>query len=140
MVIYMAIVGFSFTKINVERNKPVQGQISVKNNVKIDDVKQSDMKVGNQNQKVAKVTFTYTSEYSPKIGNLELGGELIYMNEAKVIDEVTKGWKDNKKIPEKVMTPVVNNILSRSNILALSLTKEVNLPPQLKLPRVAVNK
>ena len=136
----MAIVGFSFTKINVERNKPVQGQISVKNNVKIDDVKQSDMKVGNQNQKVAKVTFTYTSEYSPKIGNLELGGELIYMNEAKVIDEVTKGWKDNKKIPEKVMTPVVNNILSRSNILALSLTKEVNLPPQLKLPRVAVNK
>ncbi|MGM5481905.1 MAG: hypothetical protein ACQESF_00440 [Nanobdellota archaeon] len=136
----MAIVGFSFTKINVEKNKSTEGSITVKNNVKIEDIKQSDMHVGSQKQVVAKVSFTYISEYSPKVGKIELGGELIYMNEQKVIDEVVNGWEKDKKIPEKVMTPVVNNILSRANILALNLTKEVNLPPQLKLPRVEVKK
>lgn len=136
----MAIVGFSFTKVHAERSKAPEGQVNVKNNVKIDDVKETEMQVGEQKQRVVNINFTYTSQYNPEIGNIELSGELIYMNESSVIDEVINGWQNDSKIPEKVMTPVVNNILSRSNILALSLTREVNLPPQLKLPRVEVKK
>ncbi|MFW5991186.1 MAG: hypothetical protein ACOCQX_03065 [Candidatus Nanoarchaeia archaeon] len=134
----MAIVGFSFTKINVEKNKPVQGSVSVKNNIHIDDVKEENMNLGTQKQKILKINFTYTSQYNPDIGSINLQGELFYSSETKVINKVLKEWKDKNKIPDEVMTPVINSILNRSNILALSLTKEVSLPPQLKLPKVQV--
>ena len=44
----------------------------------------------------------------------------------------------DKKIPKEVMTPVLNNILAKSNVEALVLSRELNLPPPIPLPKVEV--
>ncbi|MFP4403651.1 MAG: hypothetical protein ACOC3X_00460 [Nanoarchaeota archaeon] len=135
----MTIVGFNFSNIEAKRNKAVQGEVKIQNNVKIEDISETEMTIGQNKQKVLKFTFNYESKYEPKIGNILIKGDLIYMNEPKIITEVLEKWNSKeKKIPENVIGPVINTILNKSSIMALLLTKEVNLPPQLQLPKVKV--
>ena len=44
----------------------------------------------------------------------------------------------NKKIPKEIMTPILNSALTKNNIQALILSRDVGLPPPLRLPRVKV--
>jgi hypothetical protein len=135
----MTIVGFNFSEITAKRNKPVEGEIKIQNNVKIEDVTESEMVIGENKQQILKFLFSYECSYTPEIGSIVIKGDLIYLEDPKVIKEVITTWKSKeKKIPEKVIAPVINTILNKSSIMALFLTKEVNLPPQLQLPKVKV--
>jgi hypothetical protein len=137
----MTIIGFNFTKINAERKKPVDGQIKVQNSVKIDDVKESTLSVGDKKQKTLVFEFSYISTYQPEIGLIELRGILVYMTDQKKVEEIAKNWKSGKgkKLPEDVMAPVINTILNKCSITALQMSKEENLPPQIDLPKVKVS-
>jgi hypothetical protein len=136
----MTIIGFNFTKINAERKKPFDGQIKVQNSVKIDDVKESALTVGDKKQKTLVFEFSYISTYQPEIGSIELRGILIYMTEQKKVEEIAKNWKaKGKKLPEDVMAPVINTILNKCSITALQMSKEVSLPPQIDLPKIKVS-
>ncbi len=134
----MAIVGFGYNKIEVIKQNPIKGKVSVSNNVKIEDIEETTMKMGEQKQNVLKFAFNYKTTYSNEVGHLEITGELYYMGEDKVLKDVMKKWKNSENIPQEVMTPVVNTILGKSTILALTLSNEVNLPPQVNLPKVKV--
>ncbi len=98
------------------------------------------MKIGSQTKKVLQFAFKYDSAYGPGIGHIKILGDLIYMNEDKVVKEIAKAWKDTKTkdLPKEVMSPVLNTILNKSSIMALMLSKEVNLPPQVQLPKVKI--
>ena len=50
----MAIVGFNFTKMNVEKNKAVEGKININNNVSIKDVEENELSLGKSKQKGVK--------------------------------------------------------------------------------------
>ena len=45
-------------------------------------------------------------------------------------------WKKEKKLSMGLTTLVANTILSKANVKALMLSQEVNLPPQIQLPKV----
>ena len=134
----MTIVGFGFNKIEVEKSNPLKGKVSVSNNVKIDSIEETTMNIGNQKQKILKFTFNYKTTYSNEVGHLEILGELYYLDDKKTMDDVMKKWKNSEKLPQEVTRPIINTILSKSTILALSLSNEVNLPPQVNLPKVKV--
>lgn len=136
----MTIVGFNFTSINAKRKKQIQGKISIQNNVKIDEIRESELSVGTSKQKTLVFDFTYRSDYSPDIGEIVLCGSLIYMAEPEKVSEIMKLWKKEKGkgIPEDIMAPVLNTVLNKCSITALELSKEINLPPQIQLPKVKV--
>jgi hypothetical protein len=136
----MAIIGFNFTKINAERKKAVDGQIKVQNSVKIDDVRESTLNVGDKKQKTLIFEFSYISTYQPEIGIIELKGALVFMTDQKKIEEIAKNWKSNKgkKLPEDIMAPVINTVLNKCSITALQMSKEINLPPQIDLPKIKI--
>ncbi len=136
----MTIVSFGFNKLEVVKNKPIKDKVSVSNNVRIDEVEETTMNFGKQKQRVIKFSFNYKTTYSDEVGHLEIKGDLYYTGEKKIIDSVLKQWKDSKSVPDEVKTPVINTILGKSTILALSLSNEVNLPPQVNLPKVKVQK
>jgi len=136
----LTIVGFNFSKIHATRTNPVKGKINISNKVTIKNVEQADLSLGKDKQKGAKFTFNYVSKYEPKIGDIELEGDLLYLSDDKSIKNILDEWKQGKKIPQNVMGTILNTILSKSNVQALVTSKDVNLPPSVPLPKVQIKK
>ena len=132
------IVGFNFNKVNVERKEAAKGKINISNNVAIKDIEQKELPFGKEKQNALKFTFEFTSKYEPEIGAIVLGGDVLFVDDAKKIKEILDSWKKDKKISREVMASVLNNVLTRCNIQALILSQEVNLPPPVPLPKVKV--
>jgi len=134
----MTVVGLNFNKIVVEREGMPKGKISVTNNIQVKAVEKTDMAVGKVKQNALRFEFEFTAKYEPKIANILLTGTTTYFDAPEKIDELEKAWKKDKKLPKEIMTPVLNHILTKCNIEALLLSREVNLPPPMQLPTVQI--
>lgn len=134
----MTIIGFNFTKMHIERKAPIAGKISIKNNVAIKDVEKKDFNFGKSKQAGVQFTFEFTVEYEPKIADILLEGEVIDLVDEKRADSLVKDWKKSKKLEPAVMTNILNTVLSKANIQALIMSKDMNLPPPIPLPKVNV--
>jgi len=132
----MAIVGFNFTKILVEKKTGIKGKVDIKNNVSVKSVESTDLSLGTSKDKALKFGFEFTSEYTPVIGHIMLTGELLYMSDSSSQDEILKNWKKNKSVPKDTMNEILNIILMRCNVEALILSRDVNLPPPIPLPKI----
>ena len=135
----MTVVGLQLNKISVEKHSPVKGKVSVNNNVSVKDVEKIDLAFGTAKQDALKFTFEFKASYEPKIATIALEGTITYFDKSAAIDDIYNGWKKDKKVPPEVMTPILNSILTRCNVEAMILSKEVNLPPPIPMPRVKVN-
>jgi len=132
----MAIVGFNFTKILVEKKARIKGKVDIKNNVSVKNVETAELSLGRTKEKALKFTFEFTSEYSPDIGQILFNGDVLYMSENSNQDEILKGWKKNKQIPKETMGEILNTVLMRCNVEALLLSRDVNLPPPIPMPKI----
>jgi len=131
----MTIVGFNFTKIVAEKKKPVKGKVSVENNVAIKNVEEA--KLAFDPKKAAlRFEFLYVSKYEPEIGNIELAGEIIFLIDQKEAAKVMKSWKKDKKVPPNILQPIMNNILNKSNVQAIVVSKDLNLPAPIPMPKM----
>ncbi len=135
----MTVVGLQLNKIIVEKTSPVKGKVSVNNNVAVKDVEKTDLTFGASKQDALKFTFEFKASYEPKIATITLEGTVTYFDKPATIEEINKGWKKDKKVPPEVMTPILNSILTKCNVEALLLSREVNLPPPIPMPRVRVD-
>jgi len=133
----MTIVGFNFTKINVEKKAGAGGKVNINNNVSIKDVKEYSLMLGKSEQKGLRFVFEFKSEYEPNMGSIVLNGDVMYLGPNEEVDKVMKEWKKNKKIDPDFSAPILNTVLTRSNIKALILSQDVNLPSPIPLPRIS---
>jgi len=134
----MTIVGFNFSSIEVKRESAPKGQVNVSNNVAIKDIEETKFPIGKEKQTALKFSFEFTSKYEPKIGNVTLGGSLLFIAENEKVKKVLEEWKKDKSVAADIMKGILNTILAKGNILALILSQEVNLPPPIPLPKVNV--
>lgn len=133
----MPIVGFNFDKILAEKKAPISKELRIKPNVSIQDIKVEELNFGGiEKQKLLKVLFEFLAEYNPQIGTIQIQGHILYAGIKNEVEEISKSWKKDKKIDDKILLQFINTILMRCNIKALSLAQDVNLPPQLRLPTV----
>ncbi len=135
----MTVVGLQINKIVVDKVGPVKGKVSVNNNVAVKDVEKIDLTFGSSKQDALKFTFEFKAAYEPKIATITLEGTVTYFDKPATIEDIHKGWKKDKKVPPDVMTPILNSILTKCNVEALILSREVNLPPPIPMPRVRVD-
>ncbi len=134
----MAVVGFNFSKIHAEKTAPIKGKINISNRVNLKDVEKADLSLGKDKQQGVKIMFNYISNYEPKIGNIELEGDLLFLADEKGAKSILDEWKKNKKLPQNVMGTVLNTVLTRCNVQALIISRDVNLPPSVPLPKVQI--
>ena len=134
----MAIVSFSFTKLLAEKKESKNEKISINNNVSIVNVEEHVLPIGAQRQDALKISFLFTTQYDPNFGTIELHGNLIYLGDAKQLQEVLANWNKNKKLSADMMKDVLTSVLSKCNIQALVMSRDVQLPPPVPLPRVNV--
>jgi len=131
----MTIVGFNFTKIDAQRKKGIQGKIDIKNNVAIIGIEETKMPVDDK-RKALKFDFEFNSIYQPEFGYIKLAGEVIFIADKKEADEALKIWKKDKKAKGEFMQPIMNNILAKSNVEAVIISRDLNLPTPIPLPKV----
>ncbi len=134
----MAVIGFNFNRINVEKNEAEKGKVNISNNVAIKNIEQKGISLGKDKQDALKFTFEFSSKYEPKLGAITLGGDVLYLTDSKKSKEILDNWKKDKRVPKEIMAGILNTVLARCNIQALILSQEVNLPPPIPLPKVKV--
>lgn len=135
----MGVVGFNFTRIDVERKDIAKGNVNIRNNISIKNIDKTDIGLGGEKQNVLRVSFEFTSTYDPQIGNILLAGTLLYLEEQKRSKEILDTWKKEKRVNKEIMTPILNTVLAKCNVQALILSQEVNLPAPMPLPKVQIN-
>jgi hypothetical protein len=131
----MTIVKINLHKVNAERSLDSKGgQIKINNNVSIKNVE--DMDFSAEGKKGLKFTFTFNCQYEPDLGKIEVEGQVLFLEEAKKVDEIKAGWDKDKKIPMEIMEQIVNASLHKGNIQAIKISEDINLPSPLPLPKV----
>ena len=131
----MTIIGFNYSKLLAQQKKPAKGNLKIGTNVKIDSLEKSNLAFGDDRSAV-KVSFTYTVKYDPDIGSIELQGDIMFMQEQKVIDKLLKDWQEKQQLPKKVSSNLVNSIMQKCTIQAMIMTKDIGLPPPMPMPKV----
>jgi hypothetical protein len=131
----MTVVGLNFTKFLAEKTKPIKGQISIKNNVSLTNVTESKLNI-DAKKKALKFEFAYSANYEPGFGKIELTGEIIFLADDKTVKEVLDKWKKEKQAPAVIGKEIMNHALAKCNIQAIVLSKDLNLPAPIQLPKI----
>ncbi|MBI5065029.1 hypothetical protein HZA97_02225 [Candidatus Woesearchaeota archaeon] len=132
----MAVLGLSFKKLSVERKISPKGQLNVTSNTNITNIEKSKMELESKDQEAVKFGFEFVTDYQPNVAVINVVGEVLWLDSKERIKDIMNAWKAKTKVPQQVMIPVLNTILSRANITALILSREMGLPVPLQLPRV----
>ena len=135
----MPIAGFGFTKMTVERNEGKGTKLNIENNVSLKDISEMDTGSSKPAQKTLKFSFVFTSKFAPDFGEIKLEGDVIYIETDKKCKEILKEWKKEKKVPQELLPTVLNAVLSKCAVQAIILSREINLPSPVPLPKVNVN-
>ncbi len=133
----MPIISFGFTKISGERKEQKSGQLNIKNGIVLKDAIKTKFTIGPQSQDVLRVLFEFTSKYDPNRGSITLEGEVLHLDKPEKIEALAKAWQKEKKLPKDDARVFINHILSKCNIEAILLSRELNLPSPIELPRIS---
>ena len=131
----MTIAGFTFARMLAEKKAQTRGEVNINTNIAIVSAEEIDFVMGNNKQKGIKTVFDYRNSYTPDLGTLIIGGEILYLTEQKKHDELMKGWNKNKKFPEDLTAELFDKISVSASIEAIHLASTVGLPPPVPLPR-----
>lgn len=131
----MRLVGFNFSKINVEKTEEKAGSLKINTNIDIKDISKINSDFLKTKEELLGVTFRFVVDYDPKVAKIELSGNVIFSLETKLIKEILNQWEE-KKIHEDFKVFLFNIVLRKSNLKALQLEEELNLPLHINLPSV----
>lgn len=131
----MRIVGFNFTKISIEKKKEIEPKDELKVNTDISikelkEIKSLNLKI---KEEIIGVDYSFKVIYDPSIAIIDLEGKILFSSTSKEIKEILNEWK-NKKMPENFKVLLFNFILKKSNLKALELEEDLNLPLHFPMP------
>lgn len=129
----MPVVGFNINKIKADIYEiKVEKNINVNSVPNITDVKKKDIGMGMDD--VIAVNFNFEVTYEPKIGQIFLEGELLFKSDA--ADKIAETWDDRKLLDDSVSVEIMNTIMRKCLMKAVTLSDELRLPPPVKFPVV----
>jgi hypothetical protein len=132
----MAMVGFSFTKINAEKKPVVNQAINIESNAGVTSI--TELPVIDPKKMLLRFDFNFIVKYEPGAGKIELNGEIVEIYDKEFGTKVVEFWNKDKKLHPEVMQEVFNNVLTKSNIEAIILSRDMALPSPIQMPRVDV--
>lgn len=134
----MKVVGFNFSKINIERIKnslDSKEKLKVNTSIDIPEINEVKSHILKTKDQVISANFNYKINYDPEFAKIEIEGNVLITVEPKKAKEILKQWKD-KKMPEDFKTFLFNVIIKKSTLKALYLEEELDLPLHMPLPSI----
>ena len=132
----MAIIGFNYTKIHIEKNKVATGNISIRNNVQIKEVKKADFSLQASKQSCLVFSFEFTSKYEPEVATMVYAGEILFLDSEEKLAKILESWDKTKSVSPEVTREVINTALTKCNVQAIVMSQEMGLPSPVPLPRI----
>ena len=132
----MPVVGFTFTKMLVEKSEAPLTKINLNTNIVMTEVSRVPLSLGASKEEALKMSFHFESIYEPKLGSVKLEGFLLYIDSKDGMSGIEKSWKKDKKLPKELNNQLLNHVHSKCAVEAVCLTKEIGLPPPIPLPRL----
>jgi len=129
----MRIIGFNFDKISGEKLSDKFENIKINTKIDISEIDPIKTDFLKGKEELIRVKFSYNINYDPDFAKIELIGNIILSIEPKIVKDILKQWKD-KKMSEDFRIPLFNIILRKSNLRALQLEDELNLPIHIPFP------
>jgi len=133
----MKVIGFSINKINAERKAHVKGKLEIKQGINIDDIKKEEVSISKS--PAVSFEFTYSLEYSPGFGKIEIKGTLVALDENNESKEILKEWKKKKFAESGIKLSLFNFIMAKCNLKALQLEEEIGFPLHIPMPKLAAD-
>jgi hypothetical protein len=132
----MPVVGVNLTKIHAVRNVGSKGgKVNINNNFTIKEVEANEF-AGDTSKKTLRVGFLFNCTYDPNLGSINLEGNVLVVDNAKTVDDISQQWEKSKNLPVELTEKVTNAALHKCNIQAIKLSEDIRLPSPIYLPRV----
>jgi hypothetical protein len=135
----MKLLGFNYTKINVEKLKDAMRDLKINSQVDISDIERVNQEIFKSQEGFLAVKFKYKIEYAPGIAVINLEGTILISIDSKLAKDVLKQWKDKKAMTEEFKMPLFNIILQKTGLKSLRLEEEMGLPLHIQLPFLKKN-
>ena len=135
----MKLIGFNINKISAEKISSDFKGLKIENNIKIEEINSTKADFFKKEEEILQITFNYILNYNPNLAKLAFSGSIILLVEQKEAKEILKQW-ENKEIAEDIKIPLFNFILKKTNLKALELEDELNLPLHIQLPSLKTQK
>ncbi len=133
----MKIIGFTFSKIKIERKKDSFKGTSARTKVDLLEIKEVKQGILNTEEALLGVKFKYGIEYSPDLAEVELEGSILCSLDKSLAKETLKGWEaKEKKLPDQFNIILFNTIFRKAGLKALELEDELNLPLHIQMPSI----
>lgn len=133
----MKIIGFNLTKILIEKKNHFTKPPEIKTAMNISDIKEVSLDLFKEKESPLEVRFNYDINYEPSIANISFEGHIILLTDEKESKEILKKWK-KKDLPEEFKLFIFNAILRKTNVKAIQLEDEMNLPIHFQMPSLQV--
>ena len=130
----MKLLGFNFTKINVEKEKDSIKDLKIRNSIDVLSIEEIKQEFFRAEDNVLVIKFSYNIGYEPKIAHINLEGTiLLSVEKPEMVKEILKKWKE-KALLEEFRIPLFNVIFRKAGLKALELEDEMNLPLHMSMP------
>ena len=143
----MPVVNMSFNKILGENYKFAKKDFSVDGNLSIENIELDKLTLRNKSVlNVVDISFSYDVNYTSqtdkdkKLGYIQIRGSLVYTDDEEKLKELVSYWNENKRLPKTISLDVLNYVLSKTQLQAAILSKDINLPIPFKIPRLVKQK
>lgn len=125
------ITGGKIVSVEAKRDKddPVTG-LSI--NIGLDDLKVKGEDV--------EIAYTYTVSYAKDVGTLKICGVLYAKEASKKAAEISKSWKDSRRLPNDFAEIVLNTINFTCGTNGTLVVRPINLSPPMIPPKIEIAK
>ncbi len=130
----MQIIGFNFEKISAEKKNPPKGKLEISSNIDIKKITEEKIDMIKDKSSI-RLDFEFKVEYKPEAADIFFKGFVVVLLEKDRAKNLLRSWK-KKEMPEEIRIPLFNFILTKSNLRALQLEEELNLPTHLPMPKL----
>lgn len=133
----MGIAGIQIMKIMSERKKTASGKVSIDNNMTLADVTE---RTGGKKQGALSFSFSFGADYRDEekktIASINMDADVFYIDEPVRTKEILEGWKKNRTVDKNILRESMNTAMEKCNLAAILLTREMNLPSPIPLPKI----
>ncbi|MFH1835393.1 MAG: hypothetical protein ABH851_04290 [Methanobacteriota archaeon] len=129
----MTVVNFRITKIDGEKKDKTVTSVTANASSMITKM---EIKKDDNAGEYLLVSYRYTVKYEPDIGYILLEGSLWYFN--KELKKVVTKKDKEVSVEREVMEEVSTAILREAMLESVSISRKLQLPPPMQLPKVEV--